>query len=94
MGYSRDDVKGMGITNQRETTLLWDRHTGEPMCNAIVWDDARTAGEVHKFQKKLDEEGIILEGDDLIGVEDMEGVLDGPKPGTKILKGSSGIKQL
>jgi glycerol kinase len=36
-------VAGIGITNQRETTLLWDRQTGEPLHNAIVWQDRRTA---------------------------------------------------
>ena len=37
------DVAGMGITNQRETTVIWDRETGEPIYNAIVWQDRRTA---------------------------------------------------
>src|SRR3954469_10855504 len=37
------DVAAIGITNQRETTLVWDRDTGEPVCNAIVWQDRRTA---------------------------------------------------
>ncbi len=37
------DVAALGITNQRETTLLWDRETGEPLHNAIVWQDRRTA---------------------------------------------------
>jgi glycerol kinase len=36
-------VAGIGMTNQRETTLLWDRRTGEPLYNAIVWQDRRTA---------------------------------------------------
>src|SRR5438445_3282709 len=36
------DIVAVGITNQRETTLLWDRHTGEPVHNAIVWQDTRT----------------------------------------------------
>jgi glycerol kinase len=36
-------VEGIGITNQRETTILWDRVTGEPVANAIVWQDRRTA---------------------------------------------------
>ncbi len=40
---SADEVAAIGITNQRETTVLWDRHTGEPICNAIVWQDRRTA---------------------------------------------------
>jgi glycerol kinase len=37
------DVRAIGITNQRETTLVWDRSTGEPVYNAIVWQDRRTA---------------------------------------------------
>ncbi|MEM1207662.1 MAG: glycerol kinase GlpK [Planctomycetota bacterium] len=37
------DVAAVGITNQRETTVVWDRATGEPVCNAIVWQDRRTA---------------------------------------------------
>ena len=37
------DVMAIGITNQRETTILWDRQTGEPLHNAIVWQDRRTA---------------------------------------------------
>jgi glycerol kinase len=37
------DISAIGITNQRETTLIWDRDTGECVCNAIVWQDRRTA---------------------------------------------------
>jgi glycerol kinase len=37
-----DDISGLGITNQRETTVVWDRNTGEPVMNAIVWQDTRT----------------------------------------------------
>lgn len=37
------DIKAIGITNQRETTVVWDKHTGEPVYNAIVWQDKRTA---------------------------------------------------
>ncbi|MGA9857470.1 MAG: glycerol kinase GlpK [Solirubrobacteraceae bacterium] len=39
---SADDISGLGITNQRETTLVWDRNTGEPVHNALVWQDTRT----------------------------------------------------
>jgi glycerol kinase len=42
-GLTRADLAAIGITNQRETTLLWDRRTGEPVHNAIVWQDTRTA---------------------------------------------------
>jgi glycerol kinase len=41
-GISRDRLAAVGITNQRETTVLWDAETGEPVCNAIVWQDTRT----------------------------------------------------
>ena len=43
-GSRVEDVDAIGITNQRETTVLWDRKTGEPVANAIVWQDRRTAG--------------------------------------------------
>ena len=41
-GAARDDIAALGITNQRETTVVWDRNTGEPVHNAIVWQDTRT----------------------------------------------------
>lgn len=41
-GYSPSDVAGIGITNQRETLIVWDRFTGKPLYNAIVWSDLRT----------------------------------------------------
>ena len=40
---SHNDIAAIGITNQRETTIVWDRKTGEPVFNAIVWQDRRTA---------------------------------------------------
>ncbi|WP_444451955.1 glycerol kinase GlpK [Rhodobacter capsulatus] len=42
-GIDAHEVVAIGITNQRETTLVWDRHSGQPVCNAIVWQDRRTA---------------------------------------------------
>ena len=42
-GMSVNDIAAIGITNQRETTLVWDRKSGKPVCNAIVWQDGRTA---------------------------------------------------
>jgi glycerol kinase len=42
-GIEGRDIKALGITNQRETTIVWDRHTGAPVYNAIVWQDRRTA---------------------------------------------------
>ena len=41
-GLSAADLAALGITNQRETTVVWDRRTGRPYCNAIVWQDTRT----------------------------------------------------
>ncbi|MEM9252428.1 MAG: glycerol kinase GlpK [Planctomycetota bacterium] len=43
LGIRPADLAAIGITNQRETTVVWDRKTGEPVCNAIVWQDRRTA---------------------------------------------------
>ncbi|QDS91358.1 Glycerol kinase [Roseimaritima multifibrata] len=48
---SAADVHAIGITNQRETTLVWDRKTGEPIHHAIVWQDRRTAGECDKIRE-------------------------------------------
>jgi glycerol kinase len=45
------DLAAIGITNQRETTIVWDRKTGEPVTNAIVWQDARVAPEAAEFSK-------------------------------------------
>ena len=42
-GLNAQDIAAIGITNQRETTLVWDRSTGEPLYNAIVWQDRRTS---------------------------------------------------
>src|SRR5262249_24954706 len=45
------DLAALGITNQRETTILWDRKTGKPAHNAIVWQDTRVAEAVMEFAK-------------------------------------------
>ena len=66
-GIRARDVAALGITNQRETTIIWDRDTGEPVYNAIVWQDRRTsgicdrlkdAGHVDLFQEKT---GLIID---------------------------------
>jgi len=55
-----DSIAAIGITNQRETTLIWDRETGKPIYNAIVWQDRRTAD--HCAQLKADgHESLIAE---------------------------------
>src|SRR5438445_10109039 len=43
------DIQAIGITNQRETTVIWDRETGEPIHNAIVWQDTRTGALVREL---------------------------------------------
>jgi glycerol kinase len=48
-GLSRGDLAAIGITNQRETTVLWDRRTGQPIHNAVVWQDTRTADLVREI---------------------------------------------
>jgi len=55
VGVKSDRIAGIGITNQRETTVVWDRNTGEPVYNAIVWQDRRTAG----FCDKLKADGHV-----------------------------------
>ncbi len=49
-GVSAAEIDSIGITNQRETTILWDRITGEPVANAIVWQDRRTAPHCHDLE--------------------------------------------
>jgi glycerol kinase len=50
-GVSISQVKGIGVTNQRETTLIWDRGSGQPVYNAIVWQCRRTAPSCSKIKK-------------------------------------------
>jgi glycerol kinase len=51
-GVSLDQIHAIGVTNQRETTVLWDRATGEPVHRAIVWQDRRTAGACDKLREQ------------------------------------------
>src|SRR6185437_12381802 len=46
------DLAGIGITNQRETTVVWNKETGKPVYNAIVWQDTRVADDVAEFSKQ------------------------------------------
>ena len=52
------DISAIGITNQRETTLVWDADSGEPIYNAIVWQDRRTAEQCMQLKKAGHEEAI------------------------------------
>jgi glycerol kinase len=66
-GIRASDIAAIGITNQRETTVVWDRQSGEPIANAIVWQDRRTAslcdalreqGRASQFQEKT---GLVID---------------------------------
>ena len=50
-GITPGELTAIGITNQRETTILWDKQTGRPICNAIVWQCRRTAGLVDQLRR-------------------------------------------
>ena len=54
IGATYEDIDSIGITNQRETTIVWDRETGEPIYNAIVWQCRRTS----KFCDELKARGL------------------------------------
>ena len=64
---AESDIAAMGITNQRETTIVWDKETGEPICNAIVWqcrrtseycDELKAKGLVEKIRSKT---GLVID---------------------------------
>ena len=66
-GVSAEEIAGIGITNQRETTIVWDKKTGEPVYNAIVWQCRRTSeycdslmerGLVDRFREKT---GLVID---------------------------------
>ena len=52
MGITEESIVGIGITNQRETTIVWDAETGEPVYNAIVWQDRRTSAYCDELKRK------------------------------------------
>ena len=52
IGASSEDIAALGITNQRETAIVWDKKTGEPVCNAIVWQCRRTAEYCDQLKEK------------------------------------------
>lgn len=66
-GLTAADIAAIGITNQRETTLVWDRDTGQPVMNAIVWQDRRTADTTNKLREAgyeaavTDKTGLLLD---------------------------------
>jgi len=66
-GLTAADIAAIGITNQRETTIVWDRSSGRPIHNAIVWQDRRTAGECDRLKSEgfepvfRDRTGLVLD---------------------------------
>jgi len=73
-GIKKGGVVAMGITNQRETTVLWDRKTGEPLSRAIVWQDRRTA----EYCEELRERGFEQMIQDRCGLV-IDAYFSGPK---------------
>jgi len=74
-GIETDQIKAIGITNQRETTIIWNRETGEPIHNAIVWQCRRTAEDCDRMR----EEGLAAMFQERTGL-----VLDAYFSGTKV----------
>ncbi|MET0752857.1 MAG: glycerol kinase GlpK [Pyrinomonadaceae bacterium] len=73
------DIAAIGITNQRETTIVWNRKTGEPVCNAIVWQDRRTSGfcdEIRKNHADLIREKTGLETDAYFSASKINWILE------------------
>ncbi|MDR1660348.1 MAG: glycerol kinase GlpK [Desulfovibrio sp.] len=65
-GISPDDIAGIGITNQRETTVIWERKTGKPVYNAIVWQCRRTAAICDELKKDAGFEEYVRENTGLL----------------------------
>jgi len=83
-GLAAEDLEAIGITNQRETTVVWDADTGTPVHNALVWQDRRTTDRV----EELEEEGKVgdiraktgLEADAYFAATKTEWILDNAEP--------------
>ena len=75
IGASAEDIAAIGITNQRETVIVWDKATGEPVCRAIVWQCRRTSG----YCDSLEAKGLTEKFRDKTGL-----VIDAYFSGTKI----------
>jgi glycerol kinase len=58
-GHSLSQIKAVGITNQRETTVVWNQETGEPLYNAIVWTDTRTQALVRRLKERLGADQLL-----------------------------------
>ena len=75
IGADASEIAAIGITNQRETTVVWDKNTSEPICNAIVWQCRRTS----QYCDELKEKGLIEKFRNKTGL-----VIDAYFSGTKL----------
>jgi len=73
---SRRDIAAIGITNQRETTVVWDRGTGKALWRAIVWQDRRTAERCRQLDRELIAEKTGLVPDPYFSATNLEGLID------------------
>ena len=76
IGAEAADIAAIGITNQRETAVVWDRRTGEPVCHAIVWQCRRTAGFCDKLIADGLEDMIRLKIDAYFSATKIKWILD------------------
>jgi len=83
-GLEAEQLEALGITNQRETTIVWDRETGKPVHNALVWQDRRTTDRVEEIQEEDKVEWIRektgLECDAYFSATKAEWILDNAEP--------------
>jgi len=83
-GISADQLEAIGVTNQRETTLLWDADSGRPIHNAIVWQDRRTTDRIEQLQEEGKAEDVQaktgLEPDAYFSATKAEWLLDNADP--------------
>ena len=83
-GLDATQLEAIGVTNQRETTLIWDRETGKPIHNAIVWQDRRTTGRIEELEADgwVDDirEKTGLEADAYFSATKAEWLLDNADP--------------
>ena len=83
-GLSPDQLDALGITNQRETTIVWDKESGNPVHNALVWQDRRTTDRVEEIQEEDKVEWIRektgLECDAYFSATKAEWILDNAEP--------------
>ncbi|KAI7898971.1 putative glycerol kinase [Cokeromyces recurvatus] len=68
MGHHVKDIKAIGVTNQRESAVAWNKRTGEPLRNTIVWSDVRTDDLVHDLKEKEKKDGNDIQIQDIAGL--------------------------